>query len=531
MNLYDIILQKTKEQPESTALVYFGFPVSYGRLGTIIEQISLKLHRFGIKHGDIVSLALPTTPESIALLYALNKLGVVVCTIDVRYTAEQVTTIVNKTHSKMLFIMNFNLKATAKVVAKMGVQQIVVLRGCEVFPKQVAFWYAVGEWFNGRKIAAHSDKRFMFWSELLKTIDDNNTVPCQSWNKDEAQLIFQTSGTTGTSKSVLLTAENIEQSRLAMHNFLNKASNSDTVLSLIPLFAFYGFLTTVHLPLSLGMKVVIIPIWKPCNFINLIKRHKPQHVFMVPSVWDTIYEASSQQIDLSSLKTAVVAGDVMSPGFERDINSFLKANGCSFSLTKAYGMTETAGVVAVTPQDSTNKYETGFSGQVTGGHRVEIIQDEVCVCPSTKFLGYYQDQEATDHLIRKHDDGLMWIHTGDIGHFSDKGDLFVVGRKKRMIVRHDGTKVFPIEIETALLECPEVKSCAVVGATDSAHKHSSVPIAFVVMKTDRTAGKENVHKYCKQHLPIYLQPEKIVFLKYLPTTDLGKVDYSKLSET
>lgn len=528
MNLYDSIIQKTQEQPDNVALVYFGFPITYKRLGTLIQQSLCGLYRLGIRQGDIVSIALPTSPESIALLYALNKLGAVVCTIDVRYTAEQVISIVNNTNSKMLFIMSFNLKSIAKVASKMFVDQIVVMRGCEIFPKQVTFWYALGEWFNGRKIAFHTDKRFMHWNELAGTIVDDN-VPSHQWQNDEAQIIFQTSGTTGNSKSVMITAENIEPTKISAYNILNDASESDAVLNLIPLFACFSFVCSIHMPLSQGMKVIVLPIWKPRDFVKLIGRHKPQHVFLVPSIWDTIYD-TSHPVDLSSLKTAVVAGDVVNPTFERDINNFLKANGCHYSLTKGYGMTETGGLVAYTPQNSQNKYKTGFSGQMTGEYRAGIFDEEVCICPSTRFLGYYHNQDATDNLIRKHNDGLMWIHTGDTGYVDDNGDLYVIGRKKRMIVRHDGTKVFPIEIETILRQCSDVKSCAVVGVTDAAHNQSGVPVAYVVTKTNTPAEKKKIHKYCKQHLPIYLQPDKIIFIKELPTTNIGKVDYSKLSK-
>ena len=527
MNLYDNIIQKTQEQPDEVALVYFGFPITYGRLGTLIDQVASGLRRLGVGCGDTVSIALPSSPESITLVYALNKLGAIVCTIDIRYTAEQVAAIVNNTRSKLLFIMSFNLKSIAQKASEMCVERIVTMRGCEIFPRKVAIWYALGERFNGRKRAFRSDKRFMGWDELVGATN-NDPVAGHQWQKDEAQIIFQTSGTTGNSKSVLLTAENIEKTRIAAYQSLNEASRSDTVINLIPMFACFSFVCSIHMPLSMGMKVIIIPIWKPRNFIEIVGRHKPQHIFLVPSIWDTIYE-TKRPIDLSHLKTAVVAGDVVNPTFERDINDFLKANGCCFTLTKGYGMTETAGLVAYTPQQSANKYETGFSGPMSGDYHAGIFDEEVCICPSTKFLGYYNNQEATDNLIRKHDDGLMWIHTGDTGRLDDNGDLYVVGRKKRMIVRYDGSKVFPIEIETVLLKCPDVKSCAVVGATDAAHNQSGVPVAYVVAGSSHPSEKK-IQKYCKQHLPVHLQPEKILFLKELPTTHIGKVNYAKLSE-
>lgn len=526
MNLHNLITQQIETKPNSVSLVYFGLSITYGKLGKMIDDAVSGLHNLGIKHGDIVSIALPTTPESIALVYALNKLGAVACLINVLYTAEQVASIVNTTNSKMLFIMNFNVKATAKVASEMNVEHIVVMRGCEVFPKQVAFWYGFGEWFNGRKRAFLSDKRFKHWDDIINLASEDK-VDCYEWHENEPQMIFQTSGTTGISKGVLLTAENIEQSKMATCDFMNDVTPDDTLMDLMPIFAYYGFCTSIYLPLSYGMRVIIIPIWKPRDFIKIISKHRPHHVFTAPSNWDSINKSENKSYCLEFLKTIAVAGDVVKPAYEREINNFLHNQGCNANITKVYGMTETAGIVAVTPQNSHNKYELGYSGYVTANHQIRIIDDEICVCPSTKFHGYFENQQATDQLIREHD-GKIWIHTGDIGRLTETGELFVVGRSKRMIVRYDGLKVFPIEIEMAILKFPSVKECAAIGVVDTLHPHSSLPIAFVVLNKNTWSNRKKVYRYSKKHLPEYMQPNKIIFVKELPKNIMGKTEYSKL---
>lgn len=526
MDLHSLLDQQVETKPNNVALVYFGLSITYSRLGNMINDIVSGLHNLGIKQGDIVSIALPTTPESIALVYALNRLGAVACLINVLYTAKQVASVVNTTHSKMLFIMNFNVKATATVASEMNVEHIVVVRGCEVFPKQVAFWYGFGEWFNGRKKAYLSDKRFKHWDDIINSASDNK-IDCYDWMKNEPQMIFQTSGTTGVPKSVILTAENINQTMAAIDYY--DVSEDDTALDLLPIFAYSGFNASIYWPLSYGMRVVIIPIWKSRNFIRIISKYKPQHVFTVPSYWDTIYNSENQSYSLDSLKTVTIAGDVLNPAYERDINLFLNSHGCHANVMKMYGMTETAGVVAITKQDSPNKYELGYAGHIIADHKVKIIDDEVCVCPSTKFYGYFENQQATDQLIREHD-GKMWIHTGDVGRLTKTGELFVVGRSKRMIVRYDGMKVFPIEIEMALLECPLVKDCAAIGIVDSLHPQSSVPVAYVVLNKNTWSNKNKVYHYCKKHMPAHIQPHKIIFVKELPHNSMGKTDFSKLNK-
>lgn len=528
MNLYNAVAKNVSESPEREALRYFGHAVSYGTFGKTIEQTASALRQLGISAGDIVTLSLPSTPECLATIYALNKIGAVVSTIDLRATAAQVVEIVNGLNAKMLFITDFNLEAVAPEAEQMSVEHIVVLRGCEMFPSVVSAWYALGEVFNGRRRAFRSSHKFMHWSGLLAHAVGE--TPCYDWPLDSAQMIFQTSGTTGHTKSVMLSAENISLSVQTTLNALNDAAPTDSILCLIPPFAFHGFATTVHLPLSVGMTVDIVPIWEPGDFVKTVAEHRPQHVFTVPSLWDTIFDEANQHVDLSSLKTVAVAGDVLSPEFERSINEFLRHSGCRCYLSKAYGMTETAGLVAHTPQETRHRYEVGFSGMVTGGHKVRIVDGEVCVAHSTKLLGYYNNEEATRELLRPDADGTLWLHTGDSGYLDDEGNLYITGRMKRMLVRYDGTKIFPVEIEEALMRHPEVRSCAVVGIRDERHPQSSLPVAFCVVKNKDEKTREEIMRFAENELQNHLHPAQLFFLDEIPVATGGKVDYSCLVE-
>ena len=121
--------------------------------------------------------------------------------------------------------------------------------------------------------------------------------------------------------------------------------------------------------------------------------------------------------------------------------------------------------------------------------------------------------------------------TGDMGYVDEEGNIFVIGRKKRMIVRHDGSKVFPVEIEDCLLQHPSVMACAVVPVQDPDHSESKLPKAFVVLKDgcqNNCFTLENLKTHCKTHLPEHLMPAAIEFINELPINQNGKVDYQKL---
>ena len=126
----------------------------------------------------------------------------------------------------------------------------------------------------------------------------------------------------------------------------------------------------------------------------------------------------------------------------------------------------------------------------------------------------------------------MWIHSGDIGHMDEDGFLFVDGRIKRVIVRHDGFKVFPSQIENVISKCNSVNACCAVGVTDKSHSQGKLPLAFVVKsgnENDDTV-KSELFELCKNELPEYAQPIDFVFVDSLPLTPIGKIDYRALEK-
>ena len=528
-SLYNILKDIAAKQPDRTAITYFGINMTYNALLDRIDETADAFRKHGVGQGDIVSVSLPTMPESIMCFYALHKIGAIPCMIDVRYTPEQMSEIVDRTKSKMLFIMGFGCKSWAKTKVNIQVDKVVVCSGADSIPC-VPFWYGIGEWFNGRKRVFLKNKKFCHWKDFIKKAQGKDETEAYRWKPDEMTALFQTSGTTGTVKSVMLTTENILHAVFPEPPVLNDIQSEDSAICFLPIFAFYGA-NAVILTFSHGMRAVVIPIATKDEFLKLIAKHKPQHVFSVPAYWDALAQEKDNKEDFSFLKTANIAGDVLNTAFERSINDFLHERGCRYDVTKAYGMTETAGVISFTPQGNPHQYEPGFSGKAVGGYEVKAFDDELCVRSEMKILGYYQNEEATQNLIQTHPDGSRWLHTGDMGHVDEEGNIYVIGRKKRMIVRHDGSKVFPVEIEDCLAQHPLVASCAVVPMQDPDHSESKLPKAFVVLKdVDKKASAlaEALMTHCKACLPEHLVPAAIEFIDTLPMNPNGKVDYQKL---
>ena len=527
LGLYETFREAAKKYSDKVALSYFKTDTRFRDLLERVDITALAFRKHGVKKGDIICLALPSMPESLMCFLALNKIGAIPCMIDVRYTPEEFCKIVDRTHSKMLFIMGLYAANLATADAQLNVEKVVVCSGADSIPK-VAFWFGVGEWFNGRRKVFRKHKKFCHWKDFYNTAQGKDETEPYHWLPDEMAALFQTSGTTGTVKSVMLSTENIMHSVFPDPPVLNNLSSEDTALCILPIFAFFGA-NTLLLPLFNGLRVVVIPIAPRKEFRKILAQHKPQHVFSVPAYWDFVNEEKVVKEDFSYLKSINVAGDILNTAFEKRINECLHQGGCRYDLTKAYGMTETAGVISFTPQGSEKQYVQGFSGKPVTCYEVKTFDDEICVNSEMKFLGYYKNEEATQQLIQTHADGRKWLHTGDMGYVDKEGNIFVIGRKKRMIVRHDGSKIFPVEIEDCLMQYPSVTACAVVPMQDPDHSESHLPKAFVVLKdSDTQTTIKELMAYCEANLPVHLVPAAIELIDALPMNSNGKVDYQKL---
>ena len=525
--LYETYREAAERFSDKVALSYFRKETTFKQLLEQIDTTALAFRRHGVGRGDIICLALPSMPESLMCFLALNKIGAIPCMIDVRYTPEEFCKIIDRTHSKMLFVMGLYAANLATADAQLNVEKVVVCSGADSIPG-ISFWFGVGEWFNGRRKVFRKHKKFCHWKDFIKAAQGKDEAEPYHWLPDEMAALFQTSGTTGTVKSVMLSTENIMHSLFPDPPILNDLSSDDTALCILPFFAFFGT-NTLLLPLFHGVRVVIIPLAPREEFLKILTRYRPQHVFSVPAYWDFVNEGKEVQEDFSYLKSINVAGDILNTAFERRINECLHQGGCRYDITKAYGMTETAGVISFTPQGNVKQYVQGFSGKPVTCYEVKTFDDEICVRSELKFLGYYQNEEATKNLIQTHADGNPWLHTGDMGYLDEEGNLFVIGRKKRMIVRHDGSKVFPVEIEDCLMQHPLVTACAVVPMQDPEHSESHLPKAFVVLKdSDNQTTIKELMAYCEANLPVHLVPAAIEFIDTLPMNGNGKVDYQKL---
>ena len=519
MSMYDYLKYKNKNNLNNIALNYFGNKISYKKMFSIIDTLSEKIAGMGYKAGDIVSICGVATPEMVYIIYALNRIGITINTIDPRYDSTAIAQDLEKTNSKILFILDTLSEKLidSKIDTKV---KIITMSAFNSLPLPIKYIKNIT-----------TKNKFIKYDDLFF----EKSKPVESVNPNFVSVIVHTGGTTGTPKGVELLNDNFNlmSVQYQMHN-LGTAPGQRFLDIITPTFA-YGICNSLHLPLSLGMETILIPKFEPKKFYKYIKKYKVNHTNGVPRYWETLINTKNVG-DLSFLKGIGCGGDAMPEPLEIRLNDFLKKHNCNSKVIKGYGMTELSSAVVICTNE-VNKL--GSSGIPLSLSNVMIVEPgtmneleygkigEILLSSPTTMKGYLNNKEETNNLIEKGYDGNKWVRTGDLGLVDFDGNLFVKGRLKRMIIKR-GMKIFPIEIENVINKHPAVTNCCVIGIPDE--EFVEIPIAFVtILDTyDAKAVIKEINNMCKKELKEYSVPHFIYTMKKIPQTAMNKNDFNKL---
>lgn len=379
------------------------------------------------------------------------------------------------------------------------------------------------------------------WKQFIKGGEGQSTAS-EPYDPDHACVVVHTGGTTGSPKGVMLTDDCFNGIALQFQAYPKLFHRGQKLMNVMPPFIAYGFACGIHLPLVLGFTVIIIPNLDPAKLGSLVLKHKPEHMFGVPTHYQQLAaDPKLRDKDLSFIINYAAGGDSLSRGAEQTVNDFLAAHGARYPIAKGYGMTEVSSAATVAagldnkpgsvgiPMVNTvvAAFEPGTDQELPIGQRGEL-----CISGPCLMKGYYNKPEETAILLRRHPDGRVWAHTGDMGYLDEDGFVYLDSRIKRMIIRHDGFKVFPSMIENVVSRHPAVHQCSVVGCADKDHTQGRLPFVYIVLKSDTTAKKKQVirelERMCAEELPEYVQPVAYKFISSMPMTPVGKVDYRQL---
>lgn len=536
---YQYMRECNRNNLNAYALEYLGKKITYRELFRNIDLVANCLLSMGVKKGDVITSCLANMPESAYLIYAANKLGVIIDLIDPFTVNETMAAYCNNTNSKIVFTLDIAYKNVEKLPENTSIEKIVLVSPAQSIKLLKTLMKAKSPEIR------QAYKNAISWDAFIKNNKSDSDEFAVNYQQDLPFAILHTGGTTGIPKGALLSVDNVNSLASQFMNSPLEMNQKETALNLMPPFAAYGLCNGLHLHLCCGMKVIMIPTYEPSKIVDQILKHKPNRIACAPAHYVHIAEsAKMRSADLSFLIRPIVGGDTLNTKLEEELNELFANAGCKDKITKGYGLTETASGVCVCVNKAVNKIgsvgipmaKNVIAAFDLSGEEIECAyneEGEICICSPNNMLGYYNKPEETAKVLKTHKDGKVWLHTGDLGYVDEDGNIFIKGRLKRMIIQYSGLKANPFEAEREILKNANVNSVVVVGVKDPNHPQGQLPVAFVKLEEGISVNEQDLtaelHKSCEDNITYYSVPVDYIVIDMFPRTPIGKIDFKELT--
>ena len=540
MKVYTYYKEVNKDRLHDTTIYYYGAKITVKKFIERIDECANAFAALGVKKGDTVSLLSASTPESIAALYALNKIGATLNAIDPRMDVKSISRMIRNSGSSVLIAIDIAYDKVAKILPEIKQKHIIIQSAGTSLPmiKKIALKIAV------RSSIPYGKCGIMSWETFIKGAK-NAVAEEAPYEGDATVAITYTGGTTGFPKGVMLTNDSINA---VAFNFAHAGivyEKGQRFLGIMPIFSSYGLVCGIHMPLSMGLELALIPKFMPLKMGEYMKKYKPEHMIATPAFYEILIDSEEMKdFDLSFVLTLGSGGDSMNAGLEAKMKAFMETHNIRYPLAQGYGMSEVSAAATFCVND---RYKPGSVGipcvatiigifdPETGEELGYNTPGEVCITGDTMMKGYYNNEAETKHVMRKHADGKVWIHSGDIGTIDEDGFVYIQGRVKRMITRFDGHKVFPVTIESFIGEHELVHSCSVIGVNDRERTQGQYPMAVVELVSGVDVSRRDeicreIYHKCQEQLEERGRPVAVVCVDEVPLTAMGKNDYRTLEK-
>ena len=535
--LYEMVVDGASQWPEHPAIIFMGRTLTYGDLYREIEQAAAALAAQGVVAGDAVLVSLPNIPNVVVLFYAINRLGARAVMTHPLSSTDELAHYIGQTGAKLAITADMFYGVFADLLQTTTLEKLIIAHVPDYLsvPLKVGFKLT-----KGRAIepVPKDDERLIQWKAFLAA---GRPLPgyVRPIGIHDCAVILFSGGTTALPKGIELSSVNFNVLAIAAAG-LTTLSENNSVLTILPAFHGFSLGLCIHTPLCVGAYFILVPEFSTKVYIDNLLKYQPNFIAGVPTLFEAVLrDPRFSEVDFSRLIGAYCGGDILSPGLKHRFDEAITSHGGTTELVEGYGLTESVTGCAMSPR---RHYREGSMGiplpgcllivadPTTGRELPYGEEGEICVNSAQVMLGYINDPEATEFALRQHEDGLTWLHTGDLGTMDADGYLYFRGRSKR-IVKVSGVSVYPMQVEMVLEESPLVARACVIGVPDD-YQVSSIK-AFVILADGVAASdevREELTDYCREHLIKWSVPRQIEFRKELPLTRVGKIAYTVLEQ-
>ncbi|MDH5163916.1 o-succinylbenzoate--CoA ligase [Heyndrickxia oleronia] len=474
--------------PDRTAVITDNEKVSYKQLDRMIALAAQRIQeKLQGRKGERIAILSHNRLEYIVLLFAIAKAECVAVPLNIRLSAKELIFQLNDSGSRILYAEEDNAEFAASLVEQSELEHLAFMEDvCEETQTNFAF---------------------------ERTIDE-----------EAPYIICYTSGTTGKPKGAVLTQSNIFWN--AVNNKLAiDLTSEDRCIVLLPLFHIGGIGLFAFPALFSGGTIVIPGKFDPEKTLAMIEKYQVTVVMGVPTIHQALLTSPSfSTTDLSSVRWFYNGG---APCPRELIDAYFERG---FLFGQGFGMTETSPTLFMLSKEDAPRKRGSIGKPVlfseyklldSEGEEVEKgAVGELAVRGPNIMKEYWNRADATKDALK---DG--WLLTGDLAKTDDEGFLFIVGRKKEMIIS-GGENIYPLEVEQVISQMEGIAEVAVVGNADPLW--GEVPAAFIVKENGSALTEEAVIQHCQGNLAKYKIPKKVTFLKEMPKNATGKIQKTKL---
>lgn len=509
LSLPEMLTEAIHRYGDQSAIYFYGEEITYNQLGEMVQSFAASLQEQGLEKGDRVALMLPNCPPYIISYYGILLAGGMVAQVNPLLVDKELAHILIDSGSKTIVIYEPLLPVLHAIIDQTEIEHVIVVR-------------------LGENEAKH-DQAVDFETFLKKATTPPDPVAIDS--VEDTAVLQYTGGTTGRSKGAMLTHRNLVANVIQQYEYFQDVltPGEDRVLTVIPLFHVYGMTSCMNLSLYTGAMSILLPRFDLEEVLQTIRDVQPTSFPGVPTMYIALNshpKLSEYQVD--SIK---ICNSGSAPMPQEVLRSFEKQTGAT--ILEGYGLSETSPTTHCNPFFGTRKLgSVGIGVPGTDYKIVDLAEGtkelapgeigEVLIKGPQVMKGYWNMPEGTAQTLQ---DG--WLSTGDIAYMDEDGYLFIVDRKKDLIIA-SGYNVYPREVEEVLYGHPAIEEAVVVGVPDS-YRGETVK-AVVVLKEGASCKEEELIAYCRKNMAAYKIPRIIEFRDELPKTSVGKILRRKIRE-
>jgi len=497
-NFYEMVFHHGRRHPRRKALFVGEEMIRYGELLKRVDAFAGYLHGIGVRPEERVALFLRNSWEFVVAVLAISKVGAITVPINTFLKSDELSYILEDSGAVLL-------------IASAQYEKVVHDSRAHALCRTIV-------WEGGLRLA---DEFNVTFEEALAARRECRPV---MRTLDDLAVFFYTSGTTGKPKGAMLSYKNIfsnaESGSLLLH-----VNSRDRTIVFLPMFHSFTFSIGVILPLYVGAGIVIIQSLRPFN--NIFKQALLKRVtifFGVPDVYNALAKAKLPWYFMwfNRIRIFVSGAAALQP----KTLAAMRAKFTRAKMLEGYGLSESSPAACINPLE---KQKDKSVGPAMPGYEIKIVDEnmveiprgevgEIIIRGDNVMQGYLGRPEATEETIVN-----GWLRTGDMGYMDEEGYLFIVDRKKDLIISK-GINIYPREIEEEIDHFPGVNVSAVIGIPDE--KSGEVPVAYVELEeghSPESFDMAGLKKHLKERLANYKIPRRIHLINELPKNATGKV--------